>query len=514
MVEKLDIDWPPDMNFKRNMNIAELIKEGQVVDGAPVVRKPSQGPRSYAEVMQEVQAKNPQECVGYHPCHHPGKICAAPYCMCAVEGLFCEKACGCAKDCIRRYRGCNCPSHRPNKKTCAENTGCDCFKLKRECDADLCGSCGAHIVLDPENRGTDQSQQGWCTNVSIQLGRPARTILGKSPWHGFGLFAGEPLKKDQFVGEYRGELLQERERERRAAIYQVRQTSYLFTLTSDQDVDAETAGNKTRYINTAQPGKGSRCNVYARINICNMTARIGMYANRDIPVGAELFFDYGPHYHETLVSGGKLTTESGTPGIRPRPVGNNSRESAESDAAGDDVVSDKVVVVSRSKGRARSNRSTKQQKSATKQRISSSGRIIRNSLSAARVVASDVSDVDDLEDQHLKPVAEHAGLNSSIQTNLFMYNGDDDYDIQFLKSRTTQPVAETTVSRPVRAAGRRQHHEVHDDEEFYDLASDDSDFHEEDEEDYEEEYYEEEYAEPSFMTRRGRPRRNSSLLDD
>jgi len=314
-VEKLDIDWPPKINFKRNLcdpAAAEKVPTERLEIVAKNVMRSSKG---YQAVVQEVKAEKAHKRARFFPCRHPGQSCAAPYCSCASEGVFCEKACVCAQGCKRRYPGCDCHQFKPPKQTCLDDR-CECFKLDRECDPDLCGSCGASVALDPENRGLDPNQHEYCSNVRIQLGTPARTILGQSRIHGFGLYAGEPLKSGQFIGEYRGELILEGERERRATIYDVRDSSYLFELTKDQDADAESFGNKMRYINhPPEEGRKEICNVYPRIMLCNMTPRIGMYANLNIPLGQELCFNYGPSYHKKLV-GGKRTTKADAPGIR------------------------------------------------------------------------------------------------------------------------------------------------------------------------------------------------------
>jgi hypothetical protein len=74
------------------------------------------------------------------PCKHEGS-CVDARCRCVREGITCEKSCGCASLCSRRFPGCNCAAIS-GKRTCASDI-CLCFKFKRECDADLCGFCGA-----------------------------------------------------------------------------------------------------------------------------------------------------------------------------------------------------------------------------------------------------------------------------------------------------------------------------------------------------------------------------------
>ncbi|GAB7338479.1 hypothetical protein MBLNU457_4759t2 [Dothideomycetes sp. NU457] len=106
--------------------------------------------------------------------------------------------------------------------------------------------------------------------------------------------------------EAKREKIQERERERRGTIYDIRDYSYQFIITEDQDADAESFGNKMRYINNPEQGRKIG-NVIPRIMLCNMTPRIGMYANLNIPLGQELCFDYGPEYHARLFGGKRMT---------------------------------------------------------------------------------------------------------------------------------------------------------------------------------------------------------------
>lgn len=72
----------------------------------------------------------------YVPCDHPRKPCDNG-CQCVSNGNFCEKFCKCSDECINRFRGCQCRSN------CSSNH-CPCFLALRECDPDLCESCGAN----------------------------------------------------------------------------------------------------------------------------------------------------------------------------------------------------------------------------------------------------------------------------------------------------------------------------------------------------------------------------------
>lgn len=109
-----------------------------------------------------------------------------------------------------------------------------CIMFGRECDADICGACGATEVLDPVNRYDETVVGSCCRNVSIQRGVPKKTLLGHSEVHGFGLYCGEAIKKDDFICEYTGETLSVEESDRRHTIYEYQQTWYTFKLNESE----------------------------------------------------------------------------------------------------------------------------------------------------------------------------------------------------------------------------------------------------------------------------------------
>lgn len=238
----------------------------------------------------------------FFPCSHTGS-CADAKCSCYMSGVTCEKTCACSTSCNRRFRGCICAQQGI---PCYKSSKCDCRQLNRECDPDLCASCGAAEVLDPVNKYNEAVKEGRCANVSIQRNVPKRTLLGQSELHGFGLYMGEKVSAGEFIGEYKGETIAVEEGSRRGAVYQHLKTNYLFTLNKGklvtlsitklctdciytaQEVDSTKAGNKFRFINnsTLQP------NCEPQVKVCNTVVRIGMFATKDVDAGEELFFNY------------------------------------------------------------------------------------------------------------------------------------------------------------------------------------------------------------------------------
>lgn len=71
----------------------------------------------------------------YIPCEHTESICDET-CSCVRNKTFCEKYCACSNDCPERFPGCRC------KAQCNTNQ-CPCYSAVRECDPDICGTCGA-----------------------------------------------------------------------------------------------------------------------------------------------------------------------------------------------------------------------------------------------------------------------------------------------------------------------------------------------------------------------------------
>ena len=169
----------------------------------------------------------------FYPCHHPNSTCEEEECRCYSQNINCEKSCRCSPTCSRRFRGCKCVRAG---NICWKSSKCDCFRLNRECDADLCGTCGAAEILDPMNRHDPAILTKQCDNVSLQRNVPRCTRLGISQVSGFGLFMGEPTKRGQFIGEYKGHLISAPETHRRSSVYHYGELTYLFRLTSGASI--------------------------------------------------------------------------------------------------------------------------------------------------------------------------------------------------------------------------------------------------------------------------------------
>lgn len=100
--------------------------------------------------------------------------------------------------------------------------------------------------------------------------------------NGFGLFASAPIKKGEYIIEYIGTVLTEKQANERGG-------KYLFQTSANRHIDGTTRSNIARYINHS-------CRPNCETDI--IKGRIYVQTRRKIEAGEELFYDYGKDYWE------------------------------------------------------------------------------------------------------------------------------------------------------------------------------------------------------------------------
>ncbi len=185
----------------------------------------------------------------YIPCNHIGE-CTIENCLCIRERGCCEKFCFCFPSCKYVHKGCNCLNKCENS--------CICKTYNRECDPDIChkypieNEDDYYINQDIfwRKKRTEDILYGnlpCCKNMNMYLNKTKKTYLSKSLIiDSFGLFTREDIKQNDFICEYKGELINKEETDRRSIFNDQFGLNYFFRVNKKMDIDAFRQGNEMR----------------------------------------------------------------------------------------------------------------------------------------------------------------------------------------------------------------------------------------------------------------------------
>lgn len=144
-------------------------------------------------------------------------------------------------------------------------------------------SCGDGSLGEPLARGDGYQ----CGNMKLLLKQQQRILLGRSDVAGWGAFIKNPVNKNDYLGEYTGELISHKEADKRGKIYDRANSSFLFDLNDQYVLDAYRKGDKLKFANHS-----SNPNCYAKVMLVAGDHRVGIYAKEHIEASEELFYDY------------------------------------------------------------------------------------------------------------------------------------------------------------------------------------------------------------------------------
>ena len=233
----------------------------------------------------------------HQPCNHKGP-CVYGVCRCFENG-YCEVTCACwGSGCDLQFQGCKCKIGQCRTRSCG------CVAADRECDPNLCLSCGVsvHPALKTlftcgeckPNQGNlgngataNISDTKCCSNANMLLGMGKKVSVGRSSIHGWGAFIRESAQKGDFIMEYRGEMVSQNEADRRGKRFDKVDSTFLFNLCEEVCIDATRKGSKAKFANHSFTP-----NCYSRIRMVRGDYRIGIYAQRALRAGEEITFNY------------------------------------------------------------------------------------------------------------------------------------------------------------------------------------------------------------------------------
>lgn len=182
-------------------------------------------------------------------------------------------------------------------KSCTES--CWCNEKAIQCDPAVCNcNCSlpySYSLVTDTFQYLKKKQSVYRANNYIFSGYKPRLIASISKMcDGLGLYTLQKLKKDEFIGLYTGEYIENDTSDgNKEFLTSYLESSYVFNVCEFITLDSILYGNKLRYINH---GRDVFLNVDVKTVNINSITYICFFANKNIEAGEELLFNYGNDY--------------------------------------------------------------------------------------------------------------------------------------------------------------------------------------------------------------------------
>ena len=171
---------------------------------------------------------------------------------------------------LDEVEACNCRLQHPSKALVCTNTHtCENVAMRVTCDGRICGSR--------------------CQNKAFHLRSLPKLVPFPTKDRGVGLRIAEEKKKGDFIIEYVGEVIDEKEMVKRIRDTNGEENYYIMQLSSGKYIDSRRMGNLARYINSSC---SPNCELQKWIDSSTKATMIGIFALKDIEANEELTFNY------------------------------------------------------------------------------------------------------------------------------------------------------------------------------------------------------------------------------
>ena len=159
---------------------------------------------------------------------------------------------------------------------------CRCPQRGQMCVDSTCENLAMNYTCDPRKCSTE------CMNRPLHMRPVPELSVFKTRYCGMGLRVLNPLRKGDFIIEYVGEVINDKELKRRLDSAKD-DNFYIMQLKQGHYIDAKKMGNLSRYINSSCD---PNCELQKWTDAQTGETQIGIFALKDISMNDELTFNY------------------------------------------------------------------------------------------------------------------------------------------------------------------------------------------------------------------------------